>query len=160
MTSWACLSCDVSTDPWAAGARLLVDNSVWSRTFRPDVGATWARAVHDRIVVACSPFMMEAGYSARSGSELRRIREAVALSMDSVTCDERTWELAFHAQQTMADAAGLLHRRKPIDFLIAATAHQHGLGVLHYDREYDLIAEHGGLDFASVWVAPPGSLGP
>ena len=82
----------------------------------------------------------------------------ISESMDSVRCDERTLELAFEAQQAMADAAGLMHRRKPLDFLIAATAHQHGHGVLHYDRDYDLIAEHGRLDFTSVWVVPPGSL--
>jgi hypothetical protein len=28
------------------------------------------------------------------------------------------------------------------------------MGVLHYDHDYDRIAEHGGLDFASVWVGP------
>jgi len=138
--------------------RLLVDNSVWSRVRRPDVGAVWRRELSKRTLVACPPFMIEAGYSARTPDELHRIRVDISEAMDSVRCDERTWELAFEAQQAMADAAGLMHRRKPLDFLIAATAHQHGLGVLHYDRDYDLIAEHGRLDFASVWVVLAGSL--
>ncbi len=146
------------TDPWVSGARLLLDNSVWSRTRHPDVAPVWSRGVRLRAVVACPPFMIEAGYSAQSAADLRRIRRTVAASMDTVLCDAETWEIAFEAQQSVADAAGLMHRRKPIDFLIAATAHQHGLGVLHYDHDYDLIAEHGGLDFASVWVAAPGSL--
>jgi hypothetical protein len=30
--------------------------------------------------------------------------------------------------------------------------------VLHYDRAYDAIAEHTSLAFASVWVAPRGSI--
>jgi predicted nucleic acid-binding protein len=102
--------------------------------------------------------VIEAGYSARSPADLRRIRRVIGLSMESVPCDELTWELAFEAQRAMADATGLMHRRKPLDLLIAATAHQHGLGVLHYDRDYDFIAEHGGLQFASVWVVAPGSL--
>jgi hypothetical protein len=59
----------------------------------------------------------------------------------------------------MAKVAAQFHRRPPVDFLIAALADQHGLGVLHYDRDYDLIAAHGGLRFESRWIAPPGSLG-
>jgi hypothetical protein len=42
--------------------------------------------------------------------------------------------------------------------MIAACAHLAGGGVLHYDRDYDLILEHTGLDFESVWLAEPGTL--
>ncbi len=114
--------------------------------------------MRQRVVVACDAFLLEAGYSARTGVQLREVREAVNVSMEVVRTDERAWDIAFEMRQTMADAAGLMHRRKPLDFLMAATAHRHGLGVLHYDRDFDLIAEHRGLDFASVWVAPAGSL--
>ena len=34
----------------------------------------------------------------------------------------------------------------------------HGLGVLHYDGDFDRLAEHSSLGFASTWIAPPGSL--
>lgn len=146
------------TDPWAAGSRLLVDHSVWARVRKPAVAPVWARALASNAVVSCPPFLIEAGYSAQSGSQLREIREVVARSMDSVPCTEDTWDLAFDAQQRMADAAGLMHRRAPIDFLMSATAHQHGLGVLHYDRDYDLISEHSSLEFDSTWLAPAGSL--
>lgn len=148
----------MDADPWRPGARLLVDNSVWARTAQPAVGVVWTRAVRQQIAVACDAFVMEAGYSARSGRELRELREAVDASMDGVRTDERAWDLAVEAQQAMADAAGLMHRRKPMDFLMAATAHRYGLGVLHYDQDFDLIAEHSGLEFASVWIAPRGSL--
>jgi hypothetical protein len=30
--------------------------------------------------------------------------------------------------------------------------------VLHYDRDYDTIAQHSSLSFPSVWVAPRGSI--
>ncbi len=45
----------------------------------------------------------------------------------------------------------------PADFLTAAIVAQHELGVLHYDSDYDLIADHTSLEFESVWIAPPGS---
>jgi len=33
----------------------------------------------------------------------------------------------------------------------------HG-GVLHYDRDYDLIREQTSLDFESIWLVEPGTL--
>jgi hypothetical protein len=42
--------------------------------------------------------------------------------------------------------------------LIAACAHVHGAGVLHYDRGYDVLVELSGLDFESNWLASAGTL--
>ncbi len=142
-----------------ADGGLLLDNSVYARRRHAEVLATWTEGLVEQRFVACDPFLIEALSGARSGEELRAERNDLLATMRHVACDQRTWQVAFDMQQAMADAAGLMHRRKPLDFLIAALAHQHGLGVLHYDRDYDLIAEHGGRGFASVWVAPAGSLG-
>jgi predicted nucleic acid-binding protein len=48
------------------------------------------------------------------------------------------------------------HRAKLPDALIAAAAQQAGIGVLHYDRHYDRLAEV--LHFDSRWIAPAGTL--
>jgi hypothetical protein len=42
--------------------------------------------------------------------------------------------------------------------LIAALADRHGVGVLHYDHDYDLIVAKTDLNFQSVWLAPAGAL--
>jgi predicted nucleic acid-binding protein len=64
--------------------------------------------------------------------------------------------LARRAQDQLA-AVG--HRRLPsTDIVIEASAHRTGYAVLHYDRDYDLIAAHTTLEFESDWVAPAGSL--
>jgi hypothetical protein len=42
--------------------------------------------------------------------------------------------------------------------VIAACAHTAGMGVLHYDGDYDLLTEHTSLAFESEWLAPPGVL--
>ena len=55
--------------------------------------------------------------------------------------------------------AGVGHRRlAPMDVLIAACAHRAESGVLHYDADYDILAEHTTLTFDSLWLAPPGTL--
>ena len=47
---------------------------------------------------------------------------------------------------------------KTPDLLTAALAVQHGVGVLHYDADYDAIVDRGGEPFLSEWLAPRGSL--
>jgi predicted nucleic acid-binding protein len=42
------------------------------------------------------------------------------------------------------------------DLIIAAVAHGHGATVLHYDHDYDAIAEV--TNQPTRWLAPPGSL--
>ena len=63
------------------------------------------------------------------------------------------------AQAALAAASGISHRVKPVDLLIASVAAAAGVGVLHYDRDYDTIAEHTSLAFTSEWVARRGSIG-
>ena len=50
------------------------------------------------------------------------------------------------------------HRLAPADVIIAACAHAADMGVLHYDGDFDLLAERTSLTFKSEWLAPPGTL--
>jgi hypothetical protein len=70
--------------------------------------------------------------------------------------DEGVERAALEAQRELAEVGH--HRLPPNDLVIAACASRAGTGVLHYDRDYDLIAEHTRLGFESVWVAEAGSL--
>jgi hypothetical protein len=52
----------------------------------------------------------------------------------------------------------LHHRAVPYsDLLIAAAAEARGIAVLHYDEDYDRIAQITGQEMR--WLAPRGSLG-
>jgi predicted nucleic acid-binding protein len=44
----------------------------------------------------------------------------------------------------------------PADLLIAACAELHGFAILHYDRDFELIASVTGQPVK--WVVPPGSV--
>jgi predicted nucleic acid-binding protein len=50
------------------------------------------------------------------------------------------------------------HRLPPVDLLVAAVADRQNVGILHYDHDYDLIAERTYLQFDSVWLAARGTL--
>jgi predicted nucleic acid-binding protein len=62
------------------------------------------------------------------------------------------------AQAQLAANQRVSHRVKPIDLLVAGVADRHEAAILHYDSDYDVIAEHTDLSFESVWVAKRGSL--
>jgi predicted nucleic acid-binding protein len=105
----------------------------------------------------CPPFRLEARYSARSPRHFAVIESQLRGFM-VVDADADTWPLAVRAQEDLANASGISHRVKPVDLLVAAIAHQHRLGVLHYDKDYEALAEHTRLSFASRWIAPKGSV--
>jgi predicted nucleic acid-binding protein len=138
---------------------LLLDNSAWSRLLSGSVPPDRAEMVVERLekrqLATCLPFLLEAGYSARSARDLRAMMARIEL-LPEVAIDEEVERLALAAQQSLADVGH--HRLAPSDLMIAACAHRAGTGVLHYDRDYDLIAEHTNLVFESLWIAEAGSL--
>jgi predicted nucleic acid-binding protein len=138
---------------------LLLDNSAWSRVVQgaldEERDAQIASWIEQLELATCLPFLLEAGYSARSASD----HQAKVADLGLLPCIPVTpaiEERALGAQRELA-AVGH-HRLTPIDIMIAACAQEAGAGVLHYDRDYDILAEHTSLDFESEWVAPSGTL--
>jgi predicted nucleic acid-binding protein len=115
-----------------------------------------AALVDQRELATCLPFLLEAGYSAIAGADHRAMMEDFNLLYPRVEFTVAAEERAVRAQSELA-ARGH-HRLPPIDLMIAACAHEAGAGVLHYDRDYDLIVEQTSLRFESVWVAAAGTL--
>jgi predicted nucleic acid-binding protein len=139
---------------------LLLDNSAWSRavagglpTERAETVASW---LEQRQLAICLPFLLEAGYSARASADYQEMMDEFDLLFPRVEIAAAMEDRALLTQRELA-ALGH-HRLAPIDVMIAACAHEAGAGVLHYDRDYDLIAEHTSLSFESVWLAPAGTL--
>jgi predicted nucleic acid-binding protein len=65
---------------------------------------------------------------------------------------------ALEAQAQLAVDPRVSHRVKPIDLLVAAVAERHDAAVLHYDADYDLLADRTNLAFRSVWAVKRGSI--
>lgn len=137
--------------------RNLIDNSVYARAALPEVAPIWAEALRADRLVSSGPLVIEALHSTRS-TDLADAFEELTEGLPFILPDGETWHLAHRAQLEMGRVAPEFHRRPPIDYLTAALAHQHDLGVLHYDGDCDLLAEHSGLRFASRWVVPRGTL--
>ena len=138
---------------------LLLDNSAWARLSDPALSDERVSEIADALeagrIATCLPFLLEAGYSARTAREHDELL-AELLALPHFPLDREVERRAIDAQRKLARVGH--HRLPPVDLLVAAIADRHGLGVLHYDRDYDLLAEKTDLDVGSVWLAPAGSL--
>jgi predicted nucleic acid-binding protein len=140
-------------------ARLLLDNSAWARldhsalpqARREEIAALLEQG---RLAV-CLPFLLEVGYSARSGAEHKTLISDL-LAMPQIHIEERIEARALDAQGQLARIGH--HRLPPVDLIVAAIADTHKLGILHYDGDYDLLAAKTNLRYESVWLAARGSL--
>lgn len=138
---------------------LLLDNSAWARLNSPRLANDRREQVmlwiEERQIVTSMPLLLEVGYSARSAEDHRTLI-ANMRRLPHVAIGPEVEEHAFRTQRELA-AIGH-HRLAPIDVMIAACAHEIGAGVLHYDRDYDVLASHTSLRFESEWLAPAGTL--
>lgn len=145
----------------AYGGPVLLDESAWARLLLGRLPAgdlkRFEQAVNAGEVLVCEPFRLEALYSARDSADFARIGERLGV-LPQARGGPATLRVALDAQSALARAQAVSHRVKPMDLLIAAIAHEGSAGILHYDRDYDTIAEHSELHFRSVWIAPRGSM--
>lgn len=138
---------------------LLLDNSAWARIANGVLGdersETIASWVERRELATCLPFLLEAGYSARAAADHRTMMAELEL-LPRIPLTPEVEKQALQAQRDLA-AMGH-HRLAPVDIVIAACAHDAEAGVLHYDRDYDILAARTSLEFHSEWLAPSGTL--
>ena len=139
---------------------LLLDNSAWARlgsASLPNARRTEiATLIESGEMAICTPFLLEAGWSARSGGHHEELF-ADLLMLPRLRIDPDIEDAALQAQRDLA-RQGHHRSASPSDLLIAACAQANGGGVLHYDRDYDLLADLTGLIFESQWLAGAGTL--
>lgn len=131
----------------------LADKSALARVGSPAVSERIGPLLTDGLIATCPIVDLEVLYSARSASEYEEVlAERRALPTCAVDPDVTT--RALEVQRLLARSGR--HRVPLPDLLIAATAEVHDLSVLHYDADFDAIAEASGQ--RAEWVVPRGSL--
>ncbi len=139
----------------AAVAHWLADTSALSRLSNPIVAAVLAPLVEAGAVGMCGMVALELLYSARSPAEHARSRDHMRRGFELLPIGDGEWERAIEVQAALA-AKGRLREVKLPDLLIAATAERHRVTVLHYDSDFDAIAQVSGQ--RTEWVVPRGSV--
>ncbi|NUW30355.1 PIN domain nuclease [Nonomuraea sp. SMC257] len=133
----------------------LLDKSALARIRTSEVVA---KALHPlfaaRVIATCTVVDLELFYSARDYEHYQRIvraqRQCIMLPVD-----DQVQKRACVVQEELV-TKGQHRGVSPNDLLIAACAEVHGATILHYDRDFDIIAEVTGQP--SLWVVPPGSV--
>lgn len=134
----------------------LVDKSALARVPRHAVVLAALEALDDAGVLATSPVVeLEIGFSARN-----------LAAFDSIEADRRALYRELSLNPSITDRAREVqrelvrrghHRAVGVaDLLIAATAEFHQAVVVHYDGDFDLVAEATGQPVK--WIVPAGSV--
>jgi predicted nucleic acid-binding protein len=136
-------------------ATFLADKSALTRReTRPEVRQALEPLLLAGEVATCGIVDLELLYSATSPATYMALAEALR-GMPRVAVDDAAVERALEVQAKLAKRSQ--HRAVPLpDLLVAACAENVGLSVLHYDADYERIAELTGQ--AVQWIVPRGSV--
>jgi predicted nucleic acid-binding protein len=137
----------------------LADTSAWvwsRRRAYPELRHAFDTVLIDGEVATCDMVRLELLYSTRNPVESAEIREELATLPDCPIAQDQ-WQRALWVYEQLS-ARGGAHQRsvKHPDLLIAAAAEAADMTILHYDEDYDRIAEITGQP--TRWLAPAGSL--
>jgi hypothetical protein len=138
----------------ALNAYYLGDTSALARMTHRLVADRLVPLLESGLVARCTPTDLEAGFSSTSPSSHRTMREWRA-ALPFVEMDQPVLDRAVEVQDALAERS---HQRgaKIADLLIAAAAEAAGLVVLHYDHDFDLIADVTGQP--AEWIVPAGTV--
>jgi predicted nucleic acid-binding protein len=135
-------------------ARYLVDKSALTRMPSEAVRLRLAPIIEAGEAATCAIIDLEVLFSARNHEDHERIRHRRALAYHSVHITEAILHRAIDIKSELSRTG---RNRVPIpDLIIAAAAEAAGLTLLHYDRDFDVIAEVSQQPME--WVVERGSV--
>ncbi|HEY3141828.1 MAG TPA: PIN domain nuclease [Acidimicrobiales bacterium] len=136
-----------------ARTQYLVDTSVLARLTKPVVSAAFAPLAVEGRVAMCSPVAFELGFSARNSEDCRAVTDRLQ-AFPTVAVTDADLRRALEVQASLCDRGQ--HRAVSfVDGLVAAVAEAHGLTVLHYDADFELVAAVTGQK--QEWIVQPGA---
>jgi len=137
----------------------LADTSAWSwsrHTTRPELRTGFDELVQDGEIATCDMVRLELLYSVRNAAEF----DETLADLDSLpTCPirEAQWKRSIWVYGELARQGGAHQRSvKHPDLLVAAAAEAIGIPVLHYDQDFERIANV--TNQPHRWLATRGSL--
>ncbi|MDP2712924.1 MAG: PIN domain nuclease [Solirubrobacteraceae bacterium] len=131
----------------------LADKSAYEQQRHSDAADETLRALAaDGALAICEIVALELLYSARSRDDYEQ-RWSDMQSLPWLAVTHAVMTRALSVQRQLASRGQ--HRLPLPDLIVAATATEHDATVLHYDRDFDLIASVTGQP--TRWVIPRGS---
>jgi len=138
----------------AGVSRYLVDKSALARMTHALVRERLAPVIEAGDAATCSIVDLEVLFSARNHEEHERMRTRRRMAYERVSLTQEIFDRAVEVQGALARRGR--HRLPIPDLIVAAAAESAGLIVLHYDGDFERIAEVTGQP--TEWVVPRGAL--
>jgi predicted nucleic acid-binding protein len=136
-------------------ARHLIDTSAAARMTHPEVAARLAPLIEAGLVATTAQLDAEALYSARNPADYQQLWSDRRAAYEYLPTDDEHWQTALGAQRQLAStgrhcAVGMA------DLLIATLADAHDVTLIHYDADFEIVAEV--LPFRHQWVLERGTI--
>lgn len=132
----------------------LGDTSALARIGQSLVADRLVPLLESGLIARCTPTDLEAGFSSTSPASHRAMREERS-AWPSAEMTQQTLDRAVAVQDALA-VRSQQRGAKIADLLIAAAAEAAGLVVLHYDHDFDLIAQITGQP--TEWILAAGTV--
>jgi hypothetical protein len=139
----------------AAVATHLADTSALARLGRPAVAAVLGPLIEAGLVATCGVIEFELGWATRTSAEFDQVRADRDAGYEWLATHDEDWHRALEVQASLWRSGRVRAVGFP-DLLVAAVAERERVTLVHYDSDYDLIAEV--TRQPTQWVAPPGSV--
>jgi len=139
----------------AAVASHLADTSALARLRRPEVAAVLGPLIEAGLVATCGVIEFELGWATRTSAEFDQLRADRDSGYEWLATHDEDWRRVLEVQ-AMLWSGGQIRAVGFPDLMIAAVAERERVTVLHYDADYDLIAQVTGQ--LTQWVAPRGTI--
>jgi predicted nucleic acid-binding protein len=139
----------------AVVASHLADTSALARLSQPAVSAVLSPLIEAGLVATCGVIEFELGWATRSSAEFDQMRADRDAGYEWLATHDEDWRRALGVQATLWRGGRVRAVGFP-DLMIAAVAEREHVILLHYDGDYDLIAEITGQPMQ--WVVPRGTV--
>ena len=139
----------------AAVATHLADTSALARLRHPVVAAALAPLIDAGVVATCGVIEFELGWATRSSAEFDQLRIDRDAGYEWLAIHDEDWRRALDVQAALWRGGHMRAVGFP-DLLVAAVAERERVTVLHYDSDYDLIAQ--ATSQPVQWVVPRGTV--
>jgi predicted nucleic acid-binding protein len=140
--------------------RWIPDTSAWSRRGLPTIAQQIQEILDEDAeseLVLTLPVAVEV-LRGPQGEAVAAERAALDAAMSRLEINDEIAAAALDAQVRLASHDAESHRIPLSDLLTAASAVHHGCGVIHIDGDFELLAQHGGLEFEHRRLVLPDSV--
>jgi predicted nucleic acid-binding protein len=139
----------------AAVASYLADTSALARLRHQPVSAVLGPLIEAGLVATCGVIEFELGWATRTSAEFDVQRADRDAGYEWLAIHDEDWRRALDVQGALWRAGQVRAVGFP-DLLIAAVAERERVTILHYDGDYDLIAQTTSQPVQ--WVVPRGTV--